>query len=388
MTFHSKKYKNNYWRHKMTKTKVGIIGAGNISKAHIKAIIDEDDFEIVGITDISKEARDSSAETHGITAYADHKELMQQTRPDYVTVCTPHFSHGPITLDALQCGVNVFMEKPMTISAREAEECIREADSKGLQLGINYVRRQVPNHQKLKELLDSGFMGNLIHATMICAKRFRNMAYYKSSDWRATWKGEGGGVVVNQAPHDLDLLLWLLGKPESVVSSFTALCHDIEVEDDATALFKYSNGACCTFYASTNVIPGRESLEIIGTKGRLILENGTITATSLTVDDSVEKDSQTPAVKEEESIELKDDKTGLKKMHKGFRAALNGGYKFICPAEDGLLEVQTANAMLISAVGKKWVSIPGDIEEFEAVMNALVDTKNIEKAQNLILTAV
>ncbi len=359
-------------------TRMGIIGAGKISRSHIQAISGNPDIELVGIAEIFPEARERAAAEFGVPVFSDHQELLDAARPDYLTICTPHYSHGPITLAALEAGVHVFVEKPIAIEAAVAQQCIELAASRNLVLGVNYVRRLIPNYQRMAELVHGGFIGDLIHATMICAKRYRTMAYHRSGAWRATWAGGGGGVTVNQAPHDLDFLLWVLGVPERVVADLRPLCQAIEVEDNASAIMHFANGGNCTFHASNIVIPGRESFTVVGTKGTITLENKKLKAVFLDTDIRQALADVKPQPGEEQDLSVADSGERLAGMHENFCQAMHEGKPVVCSGAEALLEVQLANAMLISSIRKTWVDLPPDPRDFRLLLDKLIETKSMQ----------
>ena len=187
-------------------------------------------------------------------------------------------------MDAMRRGVHAFVEKPMTVSAARAEECVAVAKQTGRVLGVNFLRRLQPVERKMHDLIRSGFLGRTLRVTMVCTHWFRSMAYYRSSAWRATWSGEGGGITVNQSPHDLDLLNWAVGMPSEVFAELNTSGHDIEVEDDVVGLLKWPGGATGTIHVTTNEAPGRTFFEVAGTRGTLALEGNKLKATELAED--------------------------------------------------------------------------------------------------------
>ena len=195
----------------MAKIKVGLIGTGVIGKVHLKAIQDQDRFELIGLTDVMAESRQKAAEEFNTPAFESVAELIEQGRPDYVVIATPHKFHADIACDCLRAGVHAFIEKPVTVAADNARRIRDAARETGKLAGVNFLRRVMPNVAKFKELLDAGFVGNVTRVTIVLTEWFRTMFYYNSGGWRGTWSGEGGGVIVNQAPHDLDLICWALG---------------------------------------------------------------------------------------------------------------------------------------------------------------------------------
>lgn len=364
----------------MSNVNTVLVGAGNISASHIKAISSLDDVVLAGISDLSEDARKRVETELGVRTFPDHAEMFDSIHPDYATICTPHDSHAPIAMDALERGIHVFVEKPLAVEAAAAEKCVELAKSKSLTLGVNFIRRLTAAQSEMAKLVREGFIGDLIHATMVCAKRFRTMAYYRSGAWRGTWKGEGGGVLVNQAPHDLDFLIWTLGTPVEVMAELDALVHDIEVEDEVTAMMKWKNGGAGTFYASTNVIPGRETFEVIGTKGSIRLENNELVATPLEAD--VRDDDDAPPAQGEQirhSLPKTGNQTAV--MHDNFIKAMRQGAPLVCSGEEALEEVRLANAMLVSGIKRKWVSIPVDPNDYRNVLDALIETRSMTQTR-------
>ena len=197
----------------MAKVKVGVVGVNVIGSTHVHAIRLCDELELVGIADKDSGILQEKSGEFEAFGYPGHRQLIEQAKPDYVVVCTPHYSHAAIAMDAMRAGVHVLLEKPMTVHAARAAECIAVAEETGMTLGINFLQRLVPAHQRMYEAVRDGFLGTVTRVTMVRTEWFRTMAYYRSSAWRATWQGEGGGVIVNQSPHDLDMLVWTLGMP-------------------------------------------------------------------------------------------------------------------------------------------------------------------------------
>jgi predicted dehydrogenase len=232
----------------------------------------------------------------------------------------------------------------------------------------------------------SGFVGEMTRVTLVRTNWFRSAAYYRSSPWRATWEGEGGGILVNQAPHDLDLLAWTVGLPSEVCAEINTLSHDIEVEDDVTAILKWPNGATGTLHVTTNESPGRDFLEIAGTRGALLLEHGKLQATQLAVDarefsETTQEKIADPPIRSITATTLFDQEDRHLAMSRNMIAAIRRGVPLICSGEDALKEVEFANALLISGVKGKRVRAPADRQEFDDTLHKLVELKSLTKAK-------
>jgi predicted dehydrogenase len=370
----------------MPPLKVGVVGLGGIGQAHLKAISKLSDLQAVGFADTSGAVRETQSREHNLPAFASHLELIEKAHPDYVVIGTPHYSHTEIAMDAMRRGVHAFAEKPLAVSAARAAECVAVAKQTGRVLGVNFLRRLNRAERKLHDLIQSGFLGRTLRVTMVCTGWFRSMAYYRSSSWRATWSGEGGGITVNQSPHDLDLLNWLVGMPSEVFAEVNTAGHEIEVEDDVVGALKWPGGATGTIHVTTNEAPGRTLFEVSGTRGTLTLENNKVKATEL-AEDSAEFSRtskgmwNSPAVKSSVTHELPDTADGFMLMHQNFADAIRKGAPLICPGDEGVREVQLANALLVSGVKRKWVSTPVDPKEFEAVLAKLLELKKLDAAK-------
>jgi predicted dehydrogenase len=370
----------------MPPLKIGVVGLGGISQAHLKAIGKLSELRLVGLADISRPAREARSREYHLPAFRSHLELIKKTRPDYLVICTPHYGHTEIAVDAMRRGVHAFAEKPLAVSAARAEECVAVAKQTGRVLGVNFLRRLQPAVRKLRDLIESGFLGRTLRVTMICTNWFRSMAYYRSSSWRATWSGEGGGILVNQSPHDLDLLNWVAGMPSEVFAELNTSGHEIEVEDDVVAAMKWPGGATGMIHITTNEAPGRNFLEISGTRGTLTLEGNKIKATQLAAD-SAEFSRTTqgmwssPAVESSVTYELPDTADGFMLMHQNFADAIRKGAPLVCPGEEGVREVQLANALLVSGVKCRWAPTPVPPKAFDAVLAKLLKVKKLHAAK-------
>ncbi len=222
----------------MDTVRFGIIGVGGMGSGHARNMPFIDEVELTAVCDISPQALGVATEAFGVPGFATHTELLDSGLVDAVIVATPHYFHPPIAIDAMERGIHVISEKPMAVTVSGAEAMIEAARRTGVVFSVMFQQRTLPVSQAAKRLVDEGRLGEL-YRTLLIDSHFRSQAYYNSAGWRATWKGEGGGVLLNQAPHGMDLFTWLGGMPSRVIAKVATRQHTIEVEDEATALIEY-----------------------------------------------------------------------------------------------------------------------------------------------------
>ena len=212
------------------------------------------------------------------------RAFFNESGIDAVIIATPHYSHPDLAKKALEKGIHVLIEKPAGVFTKNVLEMNEAAKASGKVFGIMYNQRANPLYQKIRDLIQSGQLGEIKRTNWIITDSYRSQSYYDSSKWRATWKGEGGGVLLNQALHQLDLWQWTTGLMPKKVRALSGLgkYHEIEVEDDVTAYVEYENGATGVFITSTGEAPGTNRFEIVGDLGKLVLENEELTFYRLT----------------------------------------------------------------------------------------------------------
>lgn len=258
----------------MQRFRFGIIGIGNIAPVHAAAIQGTPGGELVAIATRNPERGKAFADQHGAAWYADYRELLARSDIDAVTLCTPHDLHLPMTLAAAESGKHVLCEKPMALTVAECDEMIQACQRAGTTLGVVFQGRFEPLAVQLKAAFDAHQLGELVWVSANTVW-YRSDEYYKSGPWRGTWAHEGGGVVINQAIHAIDLLQWLAGRPRRVTAKARTLHHSIEVEDAALALLEYPGGRLGLIQATTAAFPGSpERLEFYGTRGSVIYHKG------------------------------------------------------------------------------------------------------------------
>jgi UDP-N-acetyl-2-amino-2-deoxyglucuronate dehydrogenase len=254
--------------------KFGIIGVGNISRTHAAAILDTPGAELAAVATRNKMAGKSFVEEYGGTLFEDYRYLINRNDLDVVSICTPHYLHAPMTVDAANAGKHVLCEKPMAIGIGECNKMIAECERANVKLGVIFQCRFEPLVKLLKAAFDSSRLGQLLLVNTNTLW-FRNDEYYSGSSWRGTLAYEGGGVFINQAIHSIDLLLWLAGMPSRVTAQTRTLNHQIEVEDCGAAIMEYANGCLGIIQATTCAYPEYpERLEFYGTRGSVIYHKG------------------------------------------------------------------------------------------------------------------
>jgi predicted dehydrogenase len=261
------------------KVKIGLVGLGNIGRTHIRYLSTMNNIELVGVCDTVREKADQYAADCNTNAYYSHIDLFNESGLEAVIIAVPHYDHTTISVEAFERGLHVLCEKPLAVHVNDAKKSIAAYEqakriNPKLMFGIMFQERTLPFYIKLKEIVDSGELGRLTRVTWINTAWFRSQSYYDSGDWRATWAGEGGGILTNQCPHNLDTYQWLFGLPARISGhAHIGKYHNIEVEDEVTAYFEHENGMIGHFIVTTAESPGTNRFEIIGENGKLVYEN-------------------------------------------------------------------------------------------------------------------
>ena len=320
-----------------------------------------------------------------VALFDNHMDMFKSGKIDAVIIATPHYFHPTIGIDAFNCGINVISEKPAGVYTKQVEEIMAVAKKSGLAYGMMFNQRTNPMYQKMREMVQGGELGSLYRCVWIITDWFRTQSYYDSGDWRATWDGEGGGVLLNQCPHQLDLWQWIFGMPTRI----HAFCHEgkyhnIEVEDDVTAYAEYANGATGVFITTTGEAPGTNRFEITGTLGKLVAEGNTLKFTKNEVDaaEFSRTSDQGFGRPKTEYIEYKFENGGP--QHKGitqnFTDHLIKGTPLLASGYEGINGLSISNAMMLSSWKNDWVNLPNDGEEFWAeLQKKIASVKNREK---------
>ena len=355
------------------KLKLGIIGVGNIATAHINNILEGKcpDIEITALAD-RKESRREWAKEKVPTAAIFHEgiDLIHSGACEAVLIAVPHYQHPTLAIEAFRAGLHVMCEKPAGVYTLQVREMNAEADKHPeLTFGMMFNQRTNCVYRKMKEMLDAGELGGIKRVNWIVTDWYRTQFYYDSGAWRATWSGEGGGVLLNQCPHQLDLLQWLCGLPVRV----HAFCHegkwhDIEVEDDVTAYMEFANGATGVFITTTGDAPGTNRLEITGTKGRLICENDQLIYDKLEEDERVWCATCKEGFKKPESRRVEVETDEQNPQHAGvlnaFAAHIANGAPLVADGREGINGLMLSNAIHLSGWTGETVQLPIDEQRF------------------------
>lgn len=370
----------------MKSVRIGVIGVSGMGKSHARNVAhDTANATLSAVCDIQKETADAVATQWGGKAFYDAKEMIHSGEVDAVIIATPHYSHTTIGGDALDNGLHVLVEKPISVHKADCERLIQAHQrNKSLVFAAMFQQRTSNHYIKLKELIDNGELGEITRTNWIITNWFRTQAYYDSGGWRATWKGEGGGVLLNQCPHNLDLFQWICGMPNKV----RAFCgigkrHSIEVEDEVTAYLEYPNGATGVFVTTTGEAPGTNRLELCGERGKIVVENGTISFLRNEVEQTefLKTSKQKFATPPHWNCEIPVRGGGGKhaQVIQNFVDAIGGNAQLIAPAEEGLHSVELANAMLYSSLNDTAVELPLDGEAFEQMLKKLAGESRFQK---------
>lgn len=370
----------------MDKVRIGIIGMGNMGRFHANDLLDgkvpRGELAAVGSTSPHKL---EEYKEKGVQIFGSGEEMIASRAIDALLIATPHYQHTSLGVAALEAGLHIMVEKPISAHKADAERLIAAAAVRPDQVfGAMFQLRVEPRYQKIRELVQGGELGDLVRVLWIMTDWFRSEAYFQSGGWRATWKGEGGGVLLNQCLHQLDAMQWITGMPSKVRSHVgIGQWHDIEVEDDVTCYMEFANGASGAFITSSGETPGSNRFEIAGTKGRLILENDTLTLTRNEVpSDEWCKTSKIGFQKPETTVEeipIPGADAAHATLMTNFVNAILDGEALIAPGVEGLGSVELANVMVYSGLLNESVDLPMDGAAWEAKLNELIANSTHEK---------
>jgi predicted dehydrogenase len=342
--------------------RMGIVGIGGMGSSHAASILEGKvpGAELTAVADLSGERLEKFPEQK---RYKSARGLFRSGRVDAVVIATPHFSHVPLAVQALKAGLHVLVEKPVGVHKLECEKVNAVAQACDLKFGAMFNQRTDPRYGKLKRMIDGGELGKVLRIHWTVCDWFRTQYYFDSEDWRGTWSGEGGGVLLNQAPHQLDLWQWLFGMPSAIFSlTFFGKHHNIEVEDEVTAVMEYEDGRSATFITSTGEAPGVNRLEIVGELGRVELDGSRLVHARNSEPSSKfirECPEMWAAPESEWSEEVIEDR-GEQHLGilKNFALAILGKKPLIAPATEGIRSVELNNAMIYSALKRRQVRLP------------------------------
>jgi len=372
----------------MKKVRIGVIGLGNIGQYHASKLAEGDiqDGVLAAVVDIRPGFAKKWCEEHApnTQSFEDTEAMFAAGSCDAVIVATPPPLHPPQAIQAFEKGLHVLIEKPAGICARDILIMNAAAETSGKVFSIQFPHRYHPAFQKAKSLITTGELGTIQRIQWTTTQWYRTQDYYNSGGWRGTWKGEGGGVLVNQCPHDLDILVWLCGMP----ARMRAFCrfgqwHDIEVEDEVTAYLEYPSGASGVFICSTGEYPGTNRLEIVGDGGTItIVNNQHLEFRKLSESLRTHCRTATGFKKPEESlIPLSVPVIEMENANNvnNFVQAIINGTPLIAPGQEGLKSIELSNAMQLSTWLDSTVDVPVDADRYAAELEERMRKSMIRK---------
>jgi len=373
----------------MHEVRIGIVGFGNMGKYHADNIYEQKitNLRLVAVCDINPERIKLAKSCYGETLsyFDDTVDLFRAGKLDAVIICTPHYSHPSLAIEALEYNLHVLIEKPAGVYTKQVREMNAKFKKATRVFGIMYNQRTNPIYLKLRNMILNGELGEIRRTCWIITNWYRSQSYYDSSDWRATWAGEGGGVLLNQDPHQLDLLLWITGLVPKKVRAFCSFgkMHDIEVEDDVTAYIEYDNGASGVFITSTYETPGTNRFEISGDMGKVIIENEILTfykneLSEREFNKSWEKGFGSPAF-EENVISMPLENPQHNGILQNFTDAILTNTELIAPGEDGINGLELSNSFHLSTWLDDWVCFPIDEDSFYLELQKRCNNSSFKK---------
>lgn len=369
---------------KAKEVRIGIIGTGGIGNLHsdnlLKGAVER--CRLTAVCDLSPTQLTRFDDS--IAKFSNTQAFLAESGVDAVLICTPHFAHTTVGIQALEAGLHVLVEKPISVHKADCERLLAAHKSRKQVFAAMFNQRTCPHFRKVKELMQTRVLGKLMRVNWIITNWFRTEAYYSCGAWRATWEGEGGGVLLNQSPHQLDMFQWLFGMPTRV-RGFCELgkWHNIEVEDDVTAYMQFKNGATAVFITSTGEAPGTNRLEITGEHGKIVVEHEKIafTRNEMSAIEFSKTSDQAFASPGVWNIDIP--VSGTAGQHaaitQNFVNAILDGEPLMAPAREGINSVELANAILLSSLTEKTVELPMDSKVFERRLKKLIRESTFTK---------
>ncbi|MDW8106536.1 MAG: Gfo/Idh/MocA family oxidoreductase [Armatimonadota bacterium] len=363
----------------MSKVRVGVVGLGAMGIGHCRFVSERvPETTLAAVCDIDPDRAHSAGAQFGVPAFTDYEAMFQSGLLDAVIIATPHYDHAPVAIRAFAHGLHVLVEKPLCVSVSDGDAIIAAARKAGTKFAIGYQHRLRPEIQAARQLVQQGVLGE-VRRTLLITAWYRTQAYYDSGGWRATWAGEGGGVLINQAPHFIDLWLWFGGIPARVWGQTRTTLHAIETEDEAFALVEYPNGAHGYLYATTNEEPGEQLIEVCGDTGKLRIEGNEVHLWQLKhsirrfTHEATGMWDSIPAERVELPILPRPENAleGQPALIQNFARAILYDEPLICPGEEGLYTVEVVNALILSSKRQKPVALPVDRAEYDALLAEL-----------------
>lgn len=376
----------------MEKIKYGIIGMGNQGNNYAKAFKEEKitNGVLVAVCEMSEDRLNLAKENFPFAkGFSSYEEMLDSKICDAVIITTPHYDHPKLVIECLKRDIHVICDKPAGVYTKQVREMNEFAKNSKARFAMMFNQRTNCVYRKMREIISGGGIGELQRVNWVITNWFRTQAYYNSGGWRATWAGEGGGVLINQCPHQIDLIQWVVGKMPKTVRGFCQYgrWHDIEVEDEVTAFFEYENGATGVFITTTGEAPGTNRFEISGTKGKLRCEDDKLYWYKNDMD-SIEFSNTTESHFGKPKCEIIEVETDLKNpQHVGiienFTNAILGLEEQFVQGVEGIYGVELMNAIELSGWknGEK-ITLPVDEDEYLKELNKRKETSKAKNVTN------
>jgi len=377
----------------MKKLRIGIIGMGNMGSDHAKKLINGTvmEVELTAVSDMDEKRIKASKmylpDTLGY--FNSPEELIDSGLCEAVIIATPHYDHPRLAIQAFNKGLHVLCEKPAGVYTKQVREMNEKAQESGVVFCMMFNQRTNPMYRKMRELVQGGELGAIKRVNWIITDWYRTQAYYDSGSWRATWAGEGGGVLINQCPHNIDLLQWICGMPSKV----RAFCHegkwhDIEVEDDVTAYLEFPNGSTGVFVTTTADLPGTNRLEITLEMGKLVCEHGKLTLHKLSQNEREycfeSKEGFTSPSVEVTGVPAEGDNSQHMGIIASFANAILDGTPLIADGEEGIHSLMLSNAMHLSSWTGETVEFPIDEDLYLSELKKRISTSKRKIGESVL----
>jgi predicted dehydrogenase len=367
--------------------RLGIIGLGNMGSGHCRLLESIDNIQLAAVCDIDPLRLEKITSRYGCPGYASSGALLKARDCDAILVATPHYDHTTIGIAALKAGYHLLVEKPISVHKADCEKLIAAHKDEQQVFAAMFNQRTNRHYQHIKQLIDTGELGEIRRINWTITDWFRSQSYYASGGWRATWAGEGGGVLLNQCPHQLDLLQWLFGMPVALrAHGSVGKYHAIEVEDDITCVLEYANGATGVFITTTGEAPGINRLEIAAENGLLVydaaLGNISFVRNAKSVSDALRDNG--PFEKPSTSLSLFDEPDQGRQhaeVLENFADAILYKLPVLARAEEGIRSVELANAMIYSALNATRVTLPLNARRYQNFLKRKIKASTFNKSE-------
>lgn len=370
------------------KVRLGVVGTGNMGLGHIKYILNGEikGLELTAVCERSPVNRDRAKRilSGHVTVYDEPQAMFASGNIDAVLIATPHFLHPELAISAFEHGLHVLTEKPAGVYTAQVRRMNEAAKASGKVFGIMFHHRFYGAYSKLKELIDAGELGEIRRTNWIITEWYRKQSYFDSAPWRGTWAGEGGGSLITQTPHQLDVWQWTIGMmPQRVwARCYFGKRRQIETDDEVIACVEYANGATGVFVTSLTEAPGTNRYEVVGDRGKAVVEDGRLTFWRLRIPESQFNQENRPGLPEAWKIDIPVEESpshtilvsqAHKRLTQNWTDAILHGAQLVAPGEEGILSLTLSNAMYLSTWTDDWVDLPLDEELFARMLQERID---------------